>query len=206
MIDETMFEALLGKVNYLEDRLESLTCTVNTNTEIQQILSKDIHEKLNNEQKVLVPYWLVDDTAKLPERKKDGDIGYDAYSNDNIIIKAHTSEKVSLGIGMIVPRGFGVHARNRSGNYLGNTYESPIDIGDAWVDNNYRGIIHALIQNNGSQDIEIKSGDRVCSIDIVKTYAFEFIPIDEYCDKFGIDKDSLMNTNRGELGFGSTGK
>ena len=87
------------------------------------------------------------DIDELLERKKEGDIGYDAYTCESKVIKAHSADKVSLGIGMVIPVGFGVHARNRSGNYIGKTYNSPIDIGDAWVDNNYRGIIISDFDN-----------------------------------------------------------
>ena len=124
-------------------------------------LGKNNQESFVGEEQVEIPYWPEEGkNVKLPERKKEGDIGYDAYTCESKVIKAHSADKVSLGIGMVIPVGFGVHARNRSGNYIGKTYNSPIDIGDAWVDNNYRGIINALIQNNGDEDIEIKEGER----------------------------------------------
>lgn len=161
---------------------------------------------LTGEQQIDIPYWSEEGKeVKLPERKKEGDIGYDAYTCEDKIIKAHSADKVSLGIGMAIPVGFGVHARNRSGNYIGKTYASPIDIGDAWVDNNYRGIINALVQNNGDEDIKIKVGERVCSIELTRTYGINFVPVEEYCEKHNINIDELMDTNRGSTGFGNTG-
>lgn len=157
------------------------------------------------EQEIEVPYWFENDKAQLPIRKKEGDVGYDAYANETKVIKAHSADKVSLGIGIGVPIGFGVHARNRSGNFLGANYNGQIVIGDAWVDPNYRGIINALIQNTSDEDIEIKAGDRVCSIDLTKTYGIKFIPVEEYCERHGITLEDFMNTNRGTNGFGSTG-
>jgi len=195
---------LKTKIKELENKIESLEATVSTNSEIYTILAQQVHEQLNMEPKIPVPYWL-EEGAKLPERKKDGDVGYDAYLNEDKVIKAHSAEKVSLGIGMGIPRGFGVHAVNRGGCYLGKIYGAPIDVGEPWVDCNYRGIINALIQNNGDKDIEVHKGDRVCSINIVKTYAFDFIPLDEYLKEINMTKEEFMNTNRGETGFGNSG-
>ena len=110
-------EILKTKLEKLEKEIESLEATVKTNSELYTLLAKQVHEQLNMEPKIPVPYWL-EDGAKLPERKKDGDIGYDAYLNEDKVIKAHSAEKVSLGIGMIIPNGYGVHAVNRGGCYL----------------------------------------------------------------------------------------
>lgn len=197
-------EILKASVNNLEKKVEALEMVLNTNSELYTLLAKQIHEQLNMEPKIPVPYWL-EDGAKLPERKKDGDVGYDAYLNEDKVIKAHSAEKVSLGIGMGIPKGFGVHAVNRGGCYLGKIYGAPIDVGEPWVDCNYRGIINALIQNNGDKDIEVHKGDRVCSINIVKTYAFDFIPLDEYLKEINMTEEEFMNTNRGTTGFGNSG-
>ena len=128
-----------------------------------------VNRFLENEAEIEIPYWLETEDAKLPERKKETDAGFDAYINEDKVIKAHSADKISLGVGFAIPMGYGIHARNRSGNFLGKNYPSPISIGDAWCDPGYRGIINALVQNVGDQDIEFKKGERVCSIDLVKT-------------------------------------
>lgn len=189
---EKLVAELIRRVDTLEDALK-----------VRDEFNSTI---LKGEQQIDIPYWPEEGKeVKLPERKKEGDIGYDAYTCETKIIKAHSADKISLGIGIAIPVGFGVHARNRSGNFLGKTYASPIDIGDAWVDNNYRGIINALVQNNGDEDIEIKAGDRVCSIDLTRTYGINFVPVEEYCEKHNINMEDLMNTNRGTTGFGHSG-
>ena len=191
-MDQSKLEKLVAELIRKVDSLETQ-------------LGKNNQESFVGEEQVEIPYWPEEGkNVKLPERKKEGDIGYDAYTCESKVIKAHSADKVSLGIGMVIPVGFGVHARNRSGNYIGKTYNSPIDIGDAWVDNN-RGIINALIQNNGDEDIEIKEGERVCSIELTKTYGIKFIPVETYCKEHNINMDELMNTNRGATGFGASG-
>lgn len=195
-MEQSKLEKLVGELIRRTERLEKAL-------EIRD----DFNGKMfMGEQEIEIPYWLENDKAQLPIRKKEGDVGYDAYANDTKIIKAHSAEKVSLGIGVGVPVGFGVHARNRSGNFIGANYDSQIVIGDAWVDPNYRGIINALVQNTGDKDIEIKAGDRVCSIDLTKTYGIKFIPVEEYCEKHNITVEEFMDTNRGNTGFGASGR
>ena len=73
-------------------------------------------------------YWLETEDAQLPARKKETDAGFDAYINEDKVIKAHSADKISLGVGFAIPMGYGIHARNRSGNFLGKNYLSPINI------------------------------------------------------------------------------
>ena len=90
---------LLNKNNKLEERIKRLEEMTESLSDIMRLFSKEIDEYINKEPKIPVPYWL-EDGARLPERKKEGDIGYDAYLNEDKVIKAHSAEKVSLGIGM----------------------------------------------------------------------------------------------------------
>ena len=187
----------------LEVKLNMLETQVQTLCETVTVLSDEI-VKLNNPV-VDIPYWTENENAKLPEKQREGDAGYDAYINEDKVIKAHSADKITLSVGFAIPMGYGAAARNRSGNFLGTKYPSPINIGNAWVDSNYRGYINALVQNVGDKDVEFKAGERVCSIDFYKLLNVNFVPVDEYCEKNNIDKDMLMNTNRGASGFGSTG-
>ncbi len=194
-MEQSRLEKLVGELVRRVDTLESAI-------KVRDEFNKDM---IMGEQEIEIPYWFENESSQLPIRKKEGDVGYDAYANETKIIKAHSADKVSLGIGIGVPMGFGVHARNRSGNFLGNNYEGQIAIGDAWIDPNYRGIINALIQNNSDKDVEIKSGDRVCSIDLTKSYSMKYIPVEEYCKNHNITVEDFMNTNRGKTGFGTSG-
>ena len=159
-----------------------------------------------NEGEVTIPYldFSGDEELKLPKRNREGDIGYDAYAHETVVIPPHSSAKVSLGIGMLIPRGFGVACRTRGGNWL-----KGLLVGPAHVDLNYRGVINALLYNVSDNEIVIEKGDRPCSIDVYKTYAIEWQSIDEFRKVNNIDDetfDRIMDTNRGDKGFGSSGK
>lgn len=187
--------------------LEELNEYVNTLDHIIDALEMRIdwleHNTLNKvkEPTIKIPYidFGIDEETKVPERKRSGDCGFDAYALETTVIPAHGAAKVPLGIGVIVPEPFGIKAETRSGNFL-----KGLNVGQAWVDRNYRGQINALMQNITNEDIVINKGERPCSIDLIYSYNMEFVPAKEY---FGEEKyNELMNTERGEKAFGSSGR
>ena len=183
----------------LKVRVEKLE---NTLTEALTKL-KWLYDISCDEAVVKVPYldFSGDTELMLPKRNKEGDIGYDCYAHETVTVPAHGSAKVSLGIGTIIPEGFGIACRTRGGRWL-----EGLLVGPAHVDLNYRGCINALLYNVTDKDITIEKGERPCSLDVYKTYAIDWEPVEEYLKKTGITMDELMNTNRGDTGFGNSGK
>lgn len=165
---------------------------------------EDMMETVNvAEDTIPVPYldFSGDSELMLPKRNKDGDIGYDCFAHETVTVPAHGSAKVSLGIGTIIPEGFGIACRTRGGRWLNGLL-----VGPAHVDLNYRGCINALLYNVTDEDIVIEKGERPCSLDIYKTYAIEWVPVEEYLKETGLTMEELMDTNRGDTGFGNSGK
>jgi len=147
---------------------------------------------LTEEREVIVPYidFGIDELTKLPNRKKDGDCGYDAFALEDVTIEPHSGTKIPLGIGLIIPEPFGVKAETRSGNFI-----KGINIGSAWVDRGYRGQINCLIQNITDEPITIHKGDRPCSIELELTFNMKLVPAKEYYTPEEYEK--IMNTERG---------
>ena len=173
---------LENRITTLEHMMETMNCTENT---------------------IQVPYldFSGDGELMLPKRNKEGDIGYDAYAHETVTIPAHGSAKVSLGIGTIIPEGFGIACRTRGGRWL-----EGLLVGPAHIDLNYRGCINALLYNVTDKDITIEKGERPCSLDIYKTYSIEWVSLEDYMKETGLTKEEIMNTNRGDTGFGNSGK
>lgn len=180
------------EINKIEEKLAELEKEV-------RILKKTSISAMK-ELTINIPYidFGIDEKTKIPERKKDGDCGFDAYALEDTVIPAHGATKVPLGIGVIIPEPFGIKAETRSGNFL-----KGLNVGKAWVDRNYRGQINALMQNITNEDITINKGDRPCSIDLILTFNMNFIPAKDYYDEEEYEK--IMNTERGTSAFGSSG-
>ena len=185
-------EELRAKVEHLEKVLEDTIGKL-----------KRLYDISCEEAFVKVPYldFSGDSELMLPKRNKIGDIGYDCFAHETVTVPARGSAKVSLGIGTIIPEGFGIACRTRGGRWLDGLL-----VGPAHVDLNYRGCIHALLYNVTDRDIVIEKGERPCSLDIYKTYAIEWQHIDDYLKENNLTLDEVMNTNRGDTGFGNSGK
>lgn len=133
--------------------------------------------------------------GKIPEFKREGDACMDCYARiadnfDHISIPAHSRCLINLGFALELPEGYEAIIRPRSGLSL-----QRIDICIGTIDSNYRGEVMACVVNNSNNSYDIRNGDRICQLAIRKTEHIEFEQV-----------DSLSETNRGENGFGSSGK
>ena len=66
------------------------------------------------------------------------------------------------------------------------------------IDNNYRGEIKVIVQNNSGYEYVIEEGDRIAQILFLPRQLPEIVEVGS--------RDELSTTDRGEQGFGSTGK
>ena len=124
---------------------------------------------------------------------KEGDAGFDLRSAHTFALCPGASVKVSSGVKLEVPANHVglVFPRSGSGSkglVLGNL--------TGVVDSGYRGDITLTLWNRSDEIIEVKRGDRVAQILFVPVTVPVFDLVDEFTEA----------TERGESGFGSTGK
>jgi len=137
----------------------------------------------------------IDDKAELPTYGTSHSAGADlkACIEETIVIRKNSRELIPTGLKMRIPSGYEGQIRPRSGLALKQgitVLNSP-----GTIDSDYRGPIGVVLYNTTSSDVEIKHGDRIAQIVFARAYQPDF--------KEGkVDND----TERGEGGFGSTGK
>jgi dUTP pyrophosphatase len=133
--------------------------------------------------------------AVVPSYAKNGDAGLDLVAT-TIIGETLGSITYGLGIALEIPEGFVGLVFPRSSIRKTNLQLSN-SVGV--VDSGYRGELQATFNKvQGIDNVErenYKVGDRVCQIIIIPYPPIEFNEVNE-----------LSNTERGEGGFGSTGK
>ena len=95
--------------------------------------------------------------GKVPTRGTEFAAGYDLYSAEEIILKAHTRQAVSTEIAILVPSSTYGHIAPRSGLALKHS----IDIGAGVVDEDYCGPIKLILINHSKDDLLVKVGDRI---------------------------------------------
>ena len=142
-----------------------------------------------------IPIKKIKENAKIPTQGSLGAAGLDLYAciDVPIYIEPHETIKISTGIAMAIPFGYEGQIRPRSG-IATNRGLRPANT-PSTIDSDYRGEIFVPIHND-SNDIQIiEPNERIAQL-LIKQY---------YIPRFEI-VDTLDETERGEGGFGSTGK
>lgn len=132
--------------------------------------------------------------AIVPFRGSSGAAGHDVYSVESVVVPAHGKAIVATGIALKMPDNPPMYCRiaPRSGLAAKNG----ISIGAGVVDVDYTGEIRVIMFNHSDTDFEVHEGDRIAQL----VFEIIFIPVMMEC------VDELPDTDRGEKGFGSTGK
>lgn len=128
--------------------------------------------------------------ATLPQIGRVGDAAMDLVACKDYALAKGEKALISTGIAIAIPAGFWGNIRDRSGLAAKHGLHTIAGV----IDPNYRGEILVAMVNLGSEDYQIKAGDRIAQMLIQK---FEDIEIEEGSE--------LEETNRGEKGFGSSG-
>ena len=133
--------------------------------------------------------------AVIPTYAKDGDAGMDLVAT-SIISETPSQITYGLGIALEIPEGFvGLVFPRSSIRKTRLQLSNSVGV----IDSGYRGELQAtfskITTTIENQKNDYKVGDRVCQITIIPYPPIEFNEVNE-----------LSNTERGEGGFGSTGK
>lgn len=138
-----------------------------------------------------------DNEIPLPAYETKGAAGMDLRANfeDRGVLEIHAGERalVPTGLALEIPQGFEAQVRPRSG--LALKHGITLVNSPGTIDSDYRGPLGVIVINHGSDTFQIAHGDRIAQI--------VFAPVMQV----GWDLDHpLSKTNRGDGGFGSTGR
>ena len=138
---------------------------------------------------------LLNDKANMPTRGSEKAAGYDLYActSSQIIIAPHDTVKISTGISMEIPDGYfgGVFARSGLATEQGLRPSNCCGV----IDSDYRGDVIVALHNDTNMPQTIQPMERVAQLIIMPYLPVEFEEV-----------DTLSDTDRGDKGFGSTGK
>lgn len=133
---------------------------------------------------------MLDPGAIMPTRAHRTDAGLDLYSPIRQVIRANDREGIDTGVHVAIPEGYVGMITSKSGLMAneGITCRGTIDAG-------YTGSIKAVLFNHSQKDYIVEKGQKITQL-VIKP----IIPPEPEL------VDSLDDTERGEGGFGSTGK
>lgn len=138
----------------------------------------------------------LDNGAFMPLRGHPTDGGLDLRTPEDIFIPKGKSVLIDTGVHVEIQPGFAGLLVSKSGL---NTKHGITSTG--LIDAGYTGSIAVKLYNHGEHDIRFDAGDKITQLVIVPVYIPDNIDIVESVDDLYDGK-----TERGENGFGSTGR
>jgi dUTP pyrophosphatase len=131
--------------------------------------------------------------ARVPARTRPGDAGYDLYSAEGFSLWPGERHTVPTGVAIALPPGVAGLVVPRSG--LAARHGISVVNGPGLIDPNYRGEIRVVLVNHGDARFEAAAGDRIAQLVLIPFLTPDALVVDE-----------LPPTERGENGFGSSGR
>lgn len=133
---------------------------------------------------------MLDEGAVMPTRAHAWDAGLDLYAKTGGYIPGECSAEFDTGVHLDIPRGFVGFVKSRSGLMSKNHI-----ITDGTIDSGYTGSIRVTLFNLGMTAYKVNPGDKIAQLVILPCV----------CPPLEL-VDSLDETERGDNGFGSTGR
>jgi dUTP pyrophosphatase len=132
---------------------------------------------------------------ELPKHETAFSSGVDlrADVSASILIAPMERKLVGTGLKIAIPEGFEAQVRPRSG--LAYKHGVTVLNSPGTIDSDYRGELKVLLINLGDKPFEVKRGDRIAQLVVAPYQRIEFK-----------ETNSLDDTERGQGGYGSTGK
>lgn len=145
--------------------------------------------------KMKIKTFIVREGAKLPFKATAGSAGADLYACIDTPVTFAPGEQVMIpvGIAMEIPEGCGGFIFPRSSMAVKGGISMPNCVGV--IDSDYRGEISVPLVNLGKWNYTVNPYDRIAQIVIMPVENAEYEEV-----------EVLSSTERGEGGFGSTGK
>ena len=133
---------------------------------------------------------ILDNGAFMPGFAHKTDAGADLRSPVEAVVPAHGSAVIDTGVHVEIPEGYTIFLKSKSGLNVKHNL-----IGEGVVDALYTGSIKVKLYNLGDIDYQILRGDKIIQMVILPCAYCEFTQVDKFAE-----------TERGNGGFGSTGR
>lgn len=130
----------------------------------------------------------------IPTYAHPTDTGADLHAAETVVVKAHTyGNLIHTGVKIALPENWTAYIVPRSS--IGAKTPLRLSNSVGVIDADYRGEVGVLYDNISDSDYTINAGDRIAQLIVLPAYHFNTKVV-----------DILPTTERGENGYGSTGK
>jgi dUTP pyrophosphatase len=133
---------------------------------------------------------MLSEGAFMPMRSHPWDAGLDLFAKEDGVIRPCDNLVFDTGVHLQIPEGFTGFIRSRSGLMVNHHI-----VTDGTIDSHYTGSIRVKLFNLNRREYRVHAGDKIAQIVIVPCALPELELVDH-----------LEETDRGDGGFGSTGR
>ena len=145
--------------------------------------------------KIKLKFKKLDESVNVPCYQSSGAAGMDlcAFLSEPVTLKSLERKLIPTGLKMELPQGYEAQVRPRSGMSIKHGITLVNCVGT--IDEDYRGELCIPVINLSTEEFTIHNGDRIAQMIIAPVTKAEIEVVAE-----------LTDTQRGEGGFGSTGR
>ena len=142
-----------------------------------------------------IPIIRLIEDAIIPVYAKSGDAGADLVAAESVVLEPGGGRAlISTGVAIAIPEGFAGFVQPRSGLALKHGVTCLNTPG--LIDSGYRGELKVILVNTAPKEaFQVNKGERIAQLVIQKVEECDFQEVDE-----------LPDSERGETGFGSSGR
>jgi dUTP pyrophosphatase len=133
----------------------------------------------------------VTEYATMPIKKNPGDAAYDLTSAYDGTVPGGKTKVFKTDLIFVLPNTHWAEIKPRSGLSVKSNLTTDAGV----IDSGYRGNVGVVLYNKGTEDFDVKRGDRIAQVVFKKHEIVTLVP----CD------DLWVQTERSDGGFGSTG-
>jgi dUTP pyrophosphatase len=143
----------------------------------------------------MVPVMRLDPHLPLPRYAREGDAGADLLASEDVELAPGGGRAlVATGIAVALPAGYAGFVQPRSGLALNHGVTCLNTPG--LIDSGYRGELKVLLVNTDpTTPFLVRRGERIAQLVIQRVERADFEPV-----------EGLSESERGDAGFGSTGR
>ena len=134
---------------------------------------------------------VLDEGAFTPTRAHTGDAGLDLYTPRDVYIESKGSAIIDTGVHIELPHMTVGEIKSKSGL----NFKHGLTVPTGTVDYGYTGSIKVKVYNHSNQPYTFKRGDKIAQLVVCPILLPELEVV-----------DTLDQTDRGDNGFGSTGR
>lgn len=133
---------------------------------------------------------MLDSGAHMPTKAHSLDAGFDLYTPKDFCVDANGCAVIDTGVHVQIPEGYVGFLKSKSGLNVRRDL-----ISEGVIDAGYTGSIVVKLRNTGDMNQFFTEGDKITQLVILPIPAVELFEV-----------TSLEETERGNGGFGSTGR